>query len=570
MNALSKLLSTAALLSLALPTPAAADTNALPNQLPPLPSRKSWKLIWSDEFEGTTLDTSKWEIIGDSKRRDGFWVKDDSYLDGQGNLLLRTRKDGDRFTSGAIRTCAKFEHAFGYWEIRCKLPTQPGHWPAFWLMCNGVSSLDNEGRDGTEIDIVEVPWRNGQITMNLHWDGYGKEHKSAGSKITIPSLTNGFHTFALWWKTNEYVFYTDGQETWRSSAGGVSQVPEFIKLTEEIGKWGGDIQKAKLPDYFTVDYVRVYTVADASVAHRMQVEKDPTTGQINITEAGKPVLRYNYQVVPPGHRLDQISSNNLLYARARSDYIHPLYGFDGEELTRDWPVDHPHHRGIYWAWPEVQFGGETGDLHALQRVFARPTGQCRWEINADYAQVDAENQWLWEDRDPIVRERALIRAYRETENGRCIDLEFHFTALKDNVTIARRETDKYGGLNIRLAAVRDQQITLRTESGESEFPISWAELSGLWENARHSSALLILQNKSNPDYPGDWVKFPELNWVQPTFPAAGTRFALKKNEPLVLGYRLWVSRPEKIDQETRARLWHEYNRAGNPPLAGGR
>ena len=48
------------------------------------------------------------------------------------------------------------------------------------------------------------------------------------------------------------------RRAWRSSAGGVSQVPEFIKLTEEIGTWGGEIQKASLPDYFEVDYVRVY------------------------------------------------------------------------------------------------------------------------------------------------------------------------------------------------------------------------------------------------------------------------------------------------------------------------
>ena len=54
------------------------------------------------------------------------------------------------------------------------------------------------------------------------------------------------------------MFYVDDKETWRTRAGGVSQVPQFIKLTEEIGKWGGDIKKAKLPDTFVVDYVRVY------------------------------------------------------------------------------------------------------------------------------------------------------------------------------------------------------------------------------------------------------------------------------------------------------------------------
>ena len=50
----------------------------------------------------------------------------------------------------------------------------------------------------------------------------------------------------------------NGKEVWRSSAGGVSQTPEFVKLTEEIGEWAGDIKGAVLPDYFEVDYVRVY------------------------------------------------------------------------------------------------------------------------------------------------------------------------------------------------------------------------------------------------------------------------------------------------------------------------
>lgn len=54
----------------------------------------------------------------------------------------------------------------------------------------------------------------------------------------------------------------DGKETWRTSAGGVCQAPLYIKLSDEIGKWGGDIAKATLPDEFLVDYVRVYDLVD--------------------------------------------------------------------------------------------------------------------------------------------------------------------------------------------------------------------------------------------------------------------------------------------------------------------
>jgi len=229
--------------------------------LPAAPAGRQWNLIWHDEFDGTTLDETKWERIGDLKRRDGFWVKEDAYLNGKGSLLLRTKKDGDRYTCGAIRTLGKFDHAFGYYVARCKMPRQPGHWPAFWMMCPGVSKIGDEGRDGTEIDIVEIPWRDGKITMNLHWDGYGKEHKTAGTSITMSELTEGFHDYGLLWSPEQYVFYVDGKEVWHSKAGGVSQVPEYLKLTEEIGTWAGDIRQAALPDYFEVDYVRVYELS---------------------------------------------------------------------------------------------------------------------------------------------------------------------------------------------------------------------------------------------------------------------------------------------------------------------
>lgn len=229
--------------------------------LPSAPAGKQWKLIWHDEFDGKVLDETKWNRLGDNKRRDGWWIKEDAYLNGKGSLILRTRKDGQRFTCGAVNTADKFEHAFGYYVTRFRLPRQEGHWPAFWLMTGGVNSVGNEGRDGTEIDIIEVPWRDGRLTSNLHWDGYGSAHKSAGTKFTRPGIIKGWHTCGLLWSPTEYVFYVDGEETWRSSAGGVSQVPEYIKLTEEIGKWGGDIKKASLPDYFEVDYVRVYDAA---------------------------------------------------------------------------------------------------------------------------------------------------------------------------------------------------------------------------------------------------------------------------------------------------------------------
>ena len=145
-------------------------------------------------------------------------------------------------------------------QRKVKLQKQPGHWSAFWLFNNSVGKIGDQGRDGSEIDIMEKPWLDDRINHAIHWDGYGKEHRSTGKVSHVQNVMEGFHTFSLLWTPTEYVFYVDGKETWRTKAGGVCQVPLYIKLSDEVGDWAGDIKKVKLPDEFLVDYVRVYDI----------------------------------------------------------------------------------------------------------------------------------------------------------------------------------------------------------------------------------------------------------------------------------------------------------------------
>lgn len=160
--------------------------------------------------------------------------------------ILRTYKEGDRFVDGCITTQGKYERAFGYFVARVQLQKQPGHWSAFWITGPGVQKVGDEGRDGTEIDVMEKPWLDERVQHTFHWDGYGKDHRSEGKVVKVPGVMEEFHTFAVWWKPEEYVFYVDGKETWRSKAGGVCQVPEYRLLSDEIGRWA--IAKARLPD----------------------------------------------------------------------------------------------------------------------------------------------------------------------------------------------------------------------------------------------------------------------------------------------------------------------------------
>jgi len=292
----------------------------------------------------------------------------------------------------------------------------------------------------------------------------------------------------------------------------------------------------------------------------MRAVRDPGTGQIDITEAGRPVLRYNYQIIkPPPGLLGSVPPSSRKYAVARSDYIHPLFGLDGEALTLDWPPNHPHHRGVYWAWPEVDFRKMRGDLHALQHVFSRPTGHIQLKSGDAAASIVAENRWLWEDTTPIVREVATIVAHRADASGRAIDLKLEFTALVDGVKIARRGTNHYGGLNIRLAPIANMKLIHDADPPDAQPRRAWSAATGTWTGAKRPSLLAVLEKAANPDYPGDYVEYPALPWFQPAFPRAGTRYKLKQGHPLVLQYRLWVHGNSQVGREQYQHAWNLFN-----------
>jgi len=259
-------------------------------------------LIWSDEFDGNgEPDPTKWDRPEYNRRNnengpDGWWSKEDSYLDGNGNLVIRVREidnknddaDSIDYSVGALRTKNKFEQLYGRFEIRCMLPTQPGWWVAFWMMQGDVSSVGSGGVDGTEVDIMEAfGWTN-KINYAFHWDGYGDDHKSLGNPIYPAGIREGFHTFSLEWYPEMYVFFVDGEETWRSEGGGVCNQPGYIKVTGEISTedwainryWAEHPAGAEYPDSFIVDYVRVYEIGEYESP--ASIKTNQSTRQINL------------------------------------------------------------------------------------------------------------------------------------------------------------------------------------------------------------------------------------------------------------------------------------------------
>jgi len=265
------------------------STKLLDSVASQLPAGKKWKLIWHDEFDGTNLDTNKWDYrLHLMQIRHATWTNEGAELDGKGNLLLKLYEKDGNFFSSQLQTGRnymdrpgdqygkskfiwpiaeieppKFTHTYGYYEIRCKLPTQQGWWAAFWLQSPEIGSTLNPAESGVEIDIMENFTRDGIISHNIHWNGYGKNQKSASSgERHLQSSDDGFHRFGLHWSPRGYVFYVDGKVSWEID-GPVSHREQFILLSTECNgyRYGGpapELRKAVLPDYFMVDYIRVF------------------------------------------------------------------------------------------------------------------------------------------------------------------------------------------------------------------------------------------------------------------------------------------------------------------------
>lgn len=229
---------------------------------------KGYELVWSEEFDGSALSLDKWMYRGLGPRKDGVNVKETVTLDGAGHLVMTTKKSGNLYHTAMIATEGKQSWRFGYFECRVQLQTQIGHWSAFWLQTPTMGeNIGNPAEAGTEIDIFEYLRKEGdRVHHTLHWDGYKEHHRSDKKIPQIPGLSTGWHTFGLLWTEREYVFYVDGNETWRSDKG-VSHRPEYIILSLEVGKWAGNIAEATLPDSLSVDYVRVYQAPATGATH---------------------------------------------------------------------------------------------------------------------------------------------------------------------------------------------------------------------------------------------------------------------------------------------------------------
>jgi hypothetical protein len=298
---------------------------------------------------------------------------------------------------------------------------------------------------------------------------------------------------------------------------------------------------------------------------------------VDVTKGPVPVLRYNQGTVPPPpeivDRFEKDGDPPLDYARG--DYIHPVFGPDGESLTDDYSMNHPHHRGICWAWPVVRWKGEARDLWAVRvlptqpgGVWARPVSIKRLDAGPVLAAIDAENVWKWGDRDEIVREDVAIRVFRQQNRCRFLDVRVRLTALADEVSIGGRPGATYGGFNLRSFPEFDRRkIDMHVDPPQSKPRRAWFHLTGNFPGGKGLAGVALFEHVTNPDYPSspdpqtaDRVpgQYPRWRTLQPAWPG-DREVALKRGEPLVLDYRLWIH-PGQGDESTLSAVWASYAR----------
>jgi beta-glucanase (GH16 family) len=233
---------------------------------------RGWKMIWSDEFEGMTINPKNWVY---DKGGNGWGNAEMEYYTDRpenarvenGLLIIEARMEqyqGLPYTSARMTTRKMREFQYGHIEARMKLPNGQGIWPAFWLLGGNAA-----WPAGGEIDILEFIGKTPDtVYQTAHGPGYaGTKGISSHFVMTADTLKNDFHVFAVDWTENEIHWSVDGQEVFKVTpdkipAGSqwVFDHPFFIILNVAVGGgWPGYPDSTTIfPQQLQVDYVRVY------------------------------------------------------------------------------------------------------------------------------------------------------------------------------------------------------------------------------------------------------------------------------------------------------------------------
>ena len=185
---------------------------------------------------------------------------------------------------------------------------------------------------------------------------------------------------------------------------------------------------------------------------------DDSPVSLRLTQQEKPVLVYNHGVITD----EKVPAKDT--RRSRACYIHPLWGLNGEVLTDDFPKDHYHHHGVFWAWPHVEIGGEKLDLWMYKQIAPKFVRWLGRDTGPLAAALGVENGWFVGDRKVMI-ERVWIQVAKATPTARALDLDFTWIPVDRPITLRGAEGKSYGGLTIRFAVKNEKDSIITVPAG---------------------------------------------------------------------------------------------------------
>jgi beta-glucanase (GH16 family) len=242
------------------------------------PAPVSWQLVWSDEFDVTGApDPEKWGYeLGLIRNNEAQYYTDrpeNARVEG-GSLVITAIKEeyqGADYTSASLITLGKAEWTYGRVEVRAKIPTGLGTWPAIWML---GTNIDQVGWPACgEIDIMEnVGFSPDTIYGTVHTRAYNHMRGTAkGAFQTLDAPYEDFHVYAVDWFSDHLDIYLDEKKYftfWNENTGSDAwpyDQPFYLILNLAIGgAWGGQhgIDDSIFPLQYLIDYVRVYQAAE--------------------------------------------------------------------------------------------------------------------------------------------------------------------------------------------------------------------------------------------------------------------------------------------------------------------
>jgi beta-glucanase (GH16 family) len=249
------------------------------------PAAAAWKMVWSDEFNGTSLDSSKWTLESGGTWYNNelqYYTAGDNIAVQNGVLTITARLQnygGRQYTSSRLKTQGKASWTYGKVEARIKLPYGQGMWPAFWMLGDNIDTV--QWPQCGEIDIMEMVGGIGPGGVNRNAVAVGSLHRpnSDTAQSTTPkslsanynnpgnvNLSDDFHVFSIEWDASAIKYLVDGNVyqtidiSSNSDGFEVFRKPFFIVLNLAVGgDWPGSPDQTTVwPQQMQIDWVHVY------------------------------------------------------------------------------------------------------------------------------------------------------------------------------------------------------------------------------------------------------------------------------------------------------------------------